>query len=148
MGRMEAAREQRLADAKARRATPEFAAAGEQLVEQRARDAAAAAERERVERDRRAAANMQSAIDAALWSPSHDRHRAAFAAMLADVSLDQGVSESELDDGRSLEVMDAYALTLRPSKRNAAHVLALYVGTFGLSASEAWARLRRIGGGR
>lgn len=136
-------RDERIAAMKARRETAAFAEGGQRVVEQQKAEARRQAEAN----EARAIANMEAAIQAAVWSSAHDRFRGEWFDMLVDVAADQGCSVEDLDDGRSLEVLDAYATTLRPSKRNAAHVLALYVYEFGLSATDAWARLRRVGGG-
>lgn len=130
-------REARLAAMRARRSTPEFAAAGAELLEQKRAERAAreAADRQRIEDFWRHAADV-------LPIDTIQKHRDALDAMLADVAFDQGCSVTDLDDGRALEVCDAYVGQLPVNRRSAAIAVDLY-RTFSLSANETLDRLAR-----
>lgn len=143
MGTQETAREQRLAAAKARRGSDEWKADGAQLQAHRQAEAAA----RRAQRDAQVVAQVEAEVDAYTATAAYARHAARFEATLDDVAGDQGCTVADLDDGRSIEVLDGYVLTQRPTRANLLAALALY-RQHSLTADEAMARLHRIGGVR
>lgn len=133
----EVAREARLAEAKARRSTPEFVEAGAALVAAREAEAAEAAARHLAE---------AAAREDAYWTGEMLRLPSRRIAGLAD-DLDDLVAEH--DEGAASDVVDGFILSTvlvgSPSRAKIATALELWRTSLGLSVAEGLDRIRRIG---